>query len=449
MRTIIFFQDEDIPNVNRITYVSSYDYYRYDSDDHSHPLCFRSLFFRFRIDNTDHIVDVPEGARVNIICPFYTRALTPNESETEQYIIYAVNHEEYATCRIMRAQPRRIAECDNPYKLKYFTISIRSFSPLPGAMQFKPGEDYHFISTSQRGDLHRRVEGACRSNNMKVVFKVNDGKLTTKRPSGPTSGGSNHQDYEHYEGQDEGRDDVADYDADEIESDISDRDVNLDSNAILDREANLQSMKSPGESVQRTSNSDGTRRGIGKNEERGVPLLTQGTAEEEEKREAGEEAESLNEDRSLDMKKKTKNRKDKKRRKKTRKRKGSHIDRERQRKHRIVGSDNSLLNDKPSLDGGPARSSSSTSSSGPFTEVPFPTSWNKEDSSFSGPRRMIEKELSLVEKVNNLMKQKASIRTSSFNGALAQVSPSRQREGWGAAFLSLNLIAPLLLAMLV
>lgn len=396
-------------------------------------------FFRFRIDNTDHIVDVPEGARVNIICPFYTKALTPNESETEQYIIYAVNHEEYATCRIMRAQPRRIAECDNPYKLKYFTISIRSFSPLPGAMQFKPGEDYHFISTSERGDLHHRVEGACRSNNMKVVFKVNDGKLTTKRPSGTAPWRNNHHDDEDEDEEEEHKYDSKDA---EIEPDISDRDVNLDSNAILDRETNLRSLKNQGESVPGSIYSDGTRRRIGGTEERGVLLLTQGGIEEGQNREAGEGSESLNEDTSLDKNSK----KDKKRRKKTRKRKGSHIDKERQRKHGIVGSDNSLLNDKPPLDSGLARSSS-TSSSGSFTEVPFPTSWNKEeDSSFSGPRRMIEKELSLVEKVNNLMKQKASIRTS-FNGA--QVSLSRQREGWGAAFLSLNLIAPLVLPLVV
>ena len=44
-----------------------------------------------------------------------------------------------------------------------------------------PGEDYYFISTSSRSDIYRRVDGMCRDNNMKVVFKVGDprGKTTT------------------------------------------------------------------------------------------------------------------------------------------------------------------------------------------------------------------------------------------------------------------------------
>ncbi|RZF42120.1 hypothetical protein LSTR_LSTR006713 [Laodelphax striatellus] len=130
----------------------------------------------FRIDNTDHIIDVNKGNipfeydQVNIICPVYTPGT--HEEDAEKYIIYNVSKEEYDTCRITNPNPRIIAICDKPYKLMYFTITFRSFTPQPGGLEFQPGQDYYFISTSSKDDLHRRVGGRCSSNNMKVVFKV-------------------------------------------------------------------------------------------------------------------------------------------------------------------------------------------------------------------------------------------------------------------------------------
>ncbi|XP_064082310.1 ephrin-B1-like isoform X2 [Macrobrachium nipponense] len=131
----------------------------------------------FRIDNTDHIIDVNKGNipfeydQVNIICPVYNEEET-SEDEAEKYIIYNVSKEEYDTCRITNVNPRVIAVCDKPYKLMYFTITFRSFTPQPGGLEFRPGQDYYFISTSSKDDLHRRIGGRCSSHHMKVVFKV-------------------------------------------------------------------------------------------------------------------------------------------------------------------------------------------------------------------------------------------------------------------------------------
>lgn len=130
----------------------------------------------FRIDNTDHIIDVNKGNvqfeydQVNIICPVYMRGTY--DEDTEKYIIYNVSKEEYETCRITNPNPRIIAICDKPYKLMYFTITFRPFTPQPGGLEFLPGNDYYFISTSSKDDLHRRVGGRCSTNNMKIVFKV-------------------------------------------------------------------------------------------------------------------------------------------------------------------------------------------------------------------------------------------------------------------------------------
>ncbi|TGZ36161.1 uncharacterized protein Ephrin [Temnothorax longispinosus] len=131
----------------------------------------------FRIDNTDHIIDVNknnamfEYDQVNIICPVYPPDSYVDD-DAEKYIIYNVSKEEYETCRITNPSPRVIAVCDKPRKTMYFTITFRPFTPQPGGLEFLPGHDYYFISTSSKDDLHRRIGGRCTSHNMKVVFKV-------------------------------------------------------------------------------------------------------------------------------------------------------------------------------------------------------------------------------------------------------------------------------------
>lgn len=130
----------------------------------------------FRIDNTDHIIDVNKGNinfeydQVNIICPLYSPG--EHDEDAEKYIIYNVSKEEYDTCRITNPNPRIIAICDKPHKLMYFTITFRPFTPQPGGLEFLAGNDYYFISTSSKDDLHRRIGGRCSSHNMKMVFKV-------------------------------------------------------------------------------------------------------------------------------------------------------------------------------------------------------------------------------------------------------------------------------------
>lgn len=116
-----------------------------------------SLSIRFRIDNTDHIIDVNKGNlafeydQVHIICPVYEPGTFDNE--TEKLIIYNVSKAEYETCRITNANPRIIAVCDKPQKLMYFTITFRPFTPSPGGLEFLPGHDYYFICEYKGWDL--------------------------------------------------------------------------------------------------------------------------------------------------------------------------------------------------------------------------------------------------------------------------------------------------------
>jgi ephrin-B len=132
----------------------------------------------FRLDNTDHIVDVNVGNQpweydqVNIICP----VSKPGVRYPESHVIYSVSREEFDSCRITNPKPKIVAICNQPHRLMYFTITFRSFTPTPGGLEFHPGQDYYFISTSTPEDLHRRVGGGCASHNMKMIFKVADNK---------------------------------------------------------------------------------------------------------------------------------------------------------------------------------------------------------------------------------------------------------------------------------
>jgi ephrin-B len=148
----------------------------------------------FRIDNTDNIIDIntednlpTEYDQANIICPRYSTGT--RQADLEKYIIYNVSRDEYENCRISNPNPRVIAVCDKPHQLMYFTITFRSFTPTPGGLEFKPGVDYFFISTSSRSDLYRKIGGRCTSHNMKLVFKVAD---QTRRRHSSNASVNNH-----------------------------------------------------------------------------------------------------------------------------------------------------------------------------------------------------------------------------------------------------------------
>merc|ERR1712241_731649 len=150
----------------------------------------------FRIDRTDNVIDINGGNhaweydQVNIVCPVYKPGVS--ESLQEKYIIYSVTKEEYDSCRITQPNPKIIAVCNRPHELMYFPLTFRSFTPTPGGLEFRPGQDYYFVSTSSKLDIHRRVGGYCATHNMRIVFRVaereeeEEGNTTVERAPAPT-----------------------------------------------------------------------------------------------------------------------------------------------------------------------------------------------------------------------------------------------------------------------
>merc|ERR1719264_2144286 len=125
----------------------------------------------FHVSNTDHIMEVVLGGSpapsIHIVCPHYLNGSDPQE----QHIIFSVTQEEYLSCSIQSPRPRIIAKC-NEESWRRYIIAFRSFSPMPGGIEFLPGKDYYFISTSSPEDVRSKSGGYCQSHNMKVIFKV-------------------------------------------------------------------------------------------------------------------------------------------------------------------------------------------------------------------------------------------------------------------------------------
>ena len=120
--------------------------------------------------------------QVNLICPVYKPGVT---GHTEKHIIYSVDKDEFDSCRVTNPRPRIVAICNRPQTFMYFTITFRSFTPTPGGLEFRPGKDYYFISTSNSRDIHRRVGGWCSSHNMKMIFRVAEKTATFEEVEEP------------------------------------------------------------------------------------------------------------------------------------------------------------------------------------------------------------------------------------------------------------------------
>ena len=106
-----------------------------------------------------------EYDQLNLICP---------RDSAEQHVIYSVDRQQFERCRVTGARPRIVAVCNQlaSTAFMYFTITFRSFTPTPGGLEFRPGQEYFFISTASQRDIHRRVGGWCSSHNMRMVVKV-------------------------------------------------------------------------------------------------------------------------------------------------------------------------------------------------------------------------------------------------------------------------------------
>ena len=132
----------------------------------------------------NYVIDINvsggENQQANIICPFYPDKKSMPRTLTEQYVIYNVTREEFDSCQLM--YPAKIvALCNTPYLPNFYTLTFRSFSPIPGAFEFYPGRNYYFISTDylQQNQGQLRSRPKCNQPPMKLVFRILQNNLSS------------------------------------------------------------------------------------------------------------------------------------------------------------------------------------------------------------------------------------------------------------------------------
>ncbi|XP_078334926.1 ephrin-4-like isoform X2 [Crassostrea virginica] len=116
---------------------------------------------------------------IDFRCPHYPYSTSSNQYE--YYLVYIVTFEEYSQCRLKSPfTGTLVINCSDPNSEQYFTILIRRFQSVPGMIDFPPGK-YYFMTTSTGylDGINNQENGACRSNNMRLV-------MTVKTPDSPT-----------------------------------------------------------------------------------------------------------------------------------------------------------------------------------------------------------------------------------------------------------------------
>ena len=121
--------------------------------------------------------DLGEYDQLNIICPIMAQ---------ENHIIYSVSRLEFDSCRVL--EPTKLVAFCFRQKFDYVTKTFRPFSPIPGGLEFKPGHNYYFVSTSSATNIINRNGGYCASHNMKMAIKIaNDTEKSLMSPSSSSS----------------------------------------------------------------------------------------------------------------------------------------------------------------------------------------------------------------------------------------------------------------------
>jgi len=132
----------------------------------------------FDVSNTDHVLAVRLLDRLNIVCPLPDSRLSYEFSK-----LYAVSRDEYNTCTL-GTSARLLGVCGNARQPSTISVVFRDFSPLPGAMEFRPGQSYYVTSTSDgltEQGMDQRSGGLCMTKHMKLILEVQQSSSDEQR----------------------------------------------------------------------------------------------------------------------------------------------------------------------------------------------------------------------------------------------------------------------------
>jgi len=134
----------------------------------------------------EYALDVNLEDKVDIYCPQYSSAAADDRTETfssdkHYQTIYMVSEESFNSCRLGDFRSfKKIMTCSQPVREKKFTVKFQEVSPSPFGLEFKPNQDYFFISTSEGNleNLDQKAGGVCASHSMKMRIAVHRGDET-------------------------------------------------------------------------------------------------------------------------------------------------------------------------------------------------------------------------------------------------------------------------------
>ncbi|KAM8921719.1 ephrin-A4-like [Pelodytes ibericus] len=153
-----------------------------------HAVHWNSTNQRFLKD--DYTVRVDMNDYLDIYCPHYDPRV-PVE-HTESFVLYMVDREGYEGCYETPGAFRRW-ECNRPhaaYAPIKFSEKIQKFTPFSLGFEFRPGEDYYYISIPNADSvgecLKLRLSVCCLPTTVRPVTEV-----PKSQPRGGVPGGGN------------------------------------------------------------------------------------------------------------------------------------------------------------------------------------------------------------------------------------------------------------------
>ena len=102
-------------------------------------------------------------SKVIFVCPntatIVKRLVHSSYVDPQYENLWLVSKQSYERCVIDTTTDTRLWLCDEPLKLKYYTVTFKRFSASKEP-EFQPGKDYYFIGRSHHFKLHDKLNNA-------------------------------------------------------------------------------------------------------------------------------------------------------------------------------------------------------------------------------------------------------------------------------------------------
>lgn len=127
-------------------------------------------------ERNDSLIYVFPSSKLSIVCPNPSTVLKTARDSISKNELYQnfwiVSRESYERCDTSQGS-RLLLKCNEPLRLKYFTLVFQEYSAVNHPV-YIPGEEYYFIATSD--GTHRSVGwrsgGNCKDANMRLKIHV-------------------------------------------------------------------------------------------------------------------------------------------------------------------------------------------------------------------------------------------------------------------------------------